>query len=145
MKSRITWLVQGDRNISFYHTSALVRRRRNCISCMKDSVGNWIQGKREIANYIRKWYSDLFTSSHSYAFRFAWNPPFWNNCLNEVEAENLVRQVSNDDITDGLWSLRLSKLPVLMALMPGFFIAFGYWLVTLCERKWRVYLPRGGF
>lgn len=40
IKSRITWLVEGDKNIGFYHTSALVRRRRNCISCIKDRVGN---------------------------------------------------------------------------------------------------------
>ena len=54
MKSRITWLVQGDRNTSFYHTSALVRRRRNRISCLKDSVGNWIQGEGEIAIILEK-------------------------------------------------------------------------------------------
>ena len=69
MKSRITWLVEGDRNTSFYHTSALVCRRRNHIPCMKDSVGNWIQGEREIAIYIRKGYSDLFITSHRFAFR----------------------------------------------------------------------------
>ena len=43
MKSRITWLVEGDRNTSFYHSSALVCRRRNCITRMKDRAGNWIQ------------------------------------------------------------------------------------------------------
>lgn len=36
MKARITWLVEGDRNTSFFHTSAIVRRRRNHISCIKD-------------------------------------------------------------------------------------------------------------
>ena len=71
MKSQITWLVEGDRNTNFYHISTLVCRRRNRISSMKDSVGNWIQGEREIADFIRKGYSDLFTSSHSYAFKSA--------------------------------------------------------------------------
>nr|POF23119.1 putative ribonuclease h protein [Quercus suber] len=71
---------------------------------MKDSVGNWVQGEREIADYIRKGYAELFTSSQCYAFRSAWNLPFWNNCLNEVEAKNLIRPVSSDDITTGLWN-----------------------------------------
>ena len=32
MKSRITWLVEGDRNTSFFYTSVLVHRRRNRIT-----------------------------------------------------------------------------------------------------------------
>lgn len=31
MKARILWLVKEDRNTSFYHTSALVRRKYNHI------------------------------------------------------------------------------------------------------------------
>ena len=53
LKSWITWLVKGDRNTGFYHTLALVRRRRNRISCIKDRVGNWIHEEREIVGYIR--------------------------------------------------------------------------------------------
>ncbi|XP_023878931.2 uncharacterized protein LOC111991384 [Quercus suber] len=124
MKSRITWLVEGDRNTSFYHTLALVHRRRNHISYMKDSVGNWVQGEREIADYIRKGYAELFTSSQCYAFRSAWNLPFWNNCLNEVEAKNLIRPVSSDDITTGLWLFKAFKAPDLDGLHAGFFHRF---------------------
>ena len=36
MQSHITWLVEGDRNTAFYHTSALVRQSRNRITCLKD-------------------------------------------------------------------------------------------------------------
>ena len=54
MKSHITWLVEGDKNTSFYHTLALVCRRRNRISCLKESVGNWIQGEGEIAIILEK-------------------------------------------------------------------------------------------
>lgn len=53
LKSRITWLVEGDRNTGFYHTSSLVRRRRNHISCIKDRVGNCNHDDRDVADYIR--------------------------------------------------------------------------------------------
>lgn len=49
MKARILWLVEGDKNTFFYNTLALVRRRRNHILCMKDMMGNWLNGERDIA------------------------------------------------------------------------------------------------
>ncbi|KAK7816281.1 hypothetical protein CFP56_044172 [Quercus suber] len=54
MKAHILWLVEGDRSTSFFHTSALVRKRRNHILYMQDSMGNWLDGDREIADFIRK-------------------------------------------------------------------------------------------
>lgn len=52
MKSRITFLIEEDRNTSFYHTSTFVWRRRNHITGMKDRVGNWLSGDQEIAQHI---------------------------------------------------------------------------------------------
>ena len=42
LKSRINWMVVGDRNTSFYHVSALARRKRNTISMVKNEVGDWL-------------------------------------------------------------------------------------------------------
>nr|POF11678.1 putative ribonuclease h protein [Quercus suber] len=83
MKALILWLVEGDRNTSFYHTSALVRRKRNRILCLKDRMGNWLNGEREIADFIRQGFSDLFTSEHFSAPLAEWDPPAWNNHLSE--------------------------------------------------------------
>ena len=49
IKLHITWLVKGDRNTTFYHTSTLVRRSRNRITCLKDHMGNWLNEERDIA------------------------------------------------------------------------------------------------
>ena len=38
LKSRLNWMVFGDRNTSFYHMSAIVRRKRNKIQAIKNSV-----------------------------------------------------------------------------------------------------------
>lgn len=53
IKSRIAWVVEGDRNTAFFHNSALIRRRRNHISFMKDNMDNWLNGDHEIANFIK--------------------------------------------------------------------------------------------
>ena len=36
MKSRLNWLVLGERNTSFFHTSVINRRRRNRITSLRD-------------------------------------------------------------------------------------------------------------
>ena len=54
LKSRMNWKVLGDRNTSssFFHVSTIVRRRRNRISCLKNSVGEWIQEKTQIMSFV---------------------------------------------------------------------------------------------
>ena len=54
MKSRISWVVECDRNTTFFHNLALIRRRRNHISSMKDSMDNWLNGDHEIVDFIKQ-------------------------------------------------------------------------------------------
>ena len=74
MKSHITWLVEGDRNIGFYHTSALVHRSKNRINCLKDNMGNWLTEESDIADYIRTGFASLFMTSHNSLLLSLWNP-----------------------------------------------------------------------
>jgi len=37
---------------------------------MKNNVGDWLYDKREVMNYIRKSFMELYTTSHSQA---SWN------------------------------------------------------------------------
>ncbi|XP_050242062.1 uncharacterized protein LOC126691020 [Quercus robur] len=39
LKSRVNWMIQGDRNTAFYHVSTLVRRKRNQILAIKNPWG----------------------------------------------------------------------------------------------------------
>lgn len=52
LKSRVSWMVQGDRNTAFYHVSILVRRNRNCITAIKNSVVDWINEEEEVMEFI---------------------------------------------------------------------------------------------
>ena len=62
MKARISRLVEGDRNTTFFHASTLVRCRLICIFGMKDRMGNWLKGDREIVDYIHNGFLDLFST-----------------------------------------------------------------------------------
>ena len=45
LKSCINWAANGDRNTAFFHVSTLVRRHRNKIRSIKNSVGEWIMNE----------------------------------------------------------------------------------------------------
>ncbi|XP_050259946.1 uncharacterized protein LOC126705028 [Quercus robur] len=131
MKVRILWLVEGDRNTFFYHTSTLVHCKRNRILCMKDRMGNWLNGEREIAGFIRQGFLDLFTSGHTSAPLAAWDPPAWNNHLNDEALGILESPVTNKEISEGLWALKPFKAPGPDGLHAGFFHHFCLVVVNL--------------
>jgi len=95
---------------------------------LKDWVGNWIQGDREIVEFIKNGYAELFSSSHTYSILSKWNPPCWPNYLNEEEIANLSLPISNEDIKTSLWSLKAFKAPGPDGLHAGFFQRF--WLLV---------------
>lgn len=41
-KSRTIWLREGDRNTKFFHARTKLRRARNRITKLLDSMGNWV-------------------------------------------------------------------------------------------------------
>ena len=52
LKSRLNWAAYGDSNTSFFHVSMLVRRHRNKIRMLKNSVGEWITNEEGVKEYI---------------------------------------------------------------------------------------------
>ena len=52
LKSMVNWMIQGDRNTSFYHMSTLTRRKRNHIASVKDERGEWITNEREVMEFF---------------------------------------------------------------------------------------------
>ncbi|CAN1123584.1 Transposon TX1 uncharacterized 149 kDa protein [Linum perenne] len=51
----------GDRNSRFFHQSAIQRRKRNTISCLKVENDTWVDEPDEVKNYIKGFYQHLFT------------------------------------------------------------------------------------
>ena len=128
MKARLSWTVEGDRNISFFHTLALVRRRWHHITNMKDRRGDWLNGERDIVEFIRQSFIDLFTTSRTSVHACEWQHPFWHCELKDVDKSILERQISDREIFDALFSLKPYKAPSVDGLHAGFFQWF--WLVV---------------
>ena len=62
LKSRVNWMIQGDRNTAFYHVSTLVRRKRNKILAIKYLVGEWIYQEEDVKEFMKNGYSDIYTT-----------------------------------------------------------------------------------
>ena len=114
-------MIQGDRNTNFYHVSTLVRRKRNQILAIKNSVGDWIHEENEIKEFIRAGFMDTFTSSFTSVPWLASVPSQWQAMLSDEEKISISGAVSEDEIKAALWSLKAFKSPGLDGLHAGFF------------------------
>lgn len=96
LKSKINWMILGDRNTSFYHISILVRRKRNRITVVKNNMGDLLYEERDVLEYIRKGFEDHFSSSMICSERY---PPIasqWQVTLSKEECEALNHEVTMD-------------------------------------------------
>ena len=62
MKFRLNLLVLGECNTTFFHASVINRRRRNRITRVRDNVGNLIDEEKDVADHIKNWYVNWYTT-----------------------------------------------------------------------------------
>lgn len=121
IKSRYNWAILGDRNTSFFHTSTIVRRKRNRIDKIIDSSVNWVHEANEVADVVREGFLKLFCTEKSSALRNLWEIPSWSNVLSEEALDSLNHPISPEEIRDALWSIKPFKALGLDGLHAGFY------------------------
>ncbi|CAA7025018.1 unnamed protein product [Microthlaspi erraticum] len=60
-KSREKWVSLGDRNTRYYHTTTVVRIRRNRIETLRDDEGAWITQPRDLERLAAEYYRRLYS------------------------------------------------------------------------------------
>ncbi|KAI9086687.1 hypothetical protein K1719_031281 [Acacia pycnantha] len=60
-KSSSEWICLGDRNTHYYHLKALIRRRRNRISQLKNHDGLWLTNDECQAAHVRQFFKELYS------------------------------------------------------------------------------------
>ncbi|KAG7534372.1 Endonuclease/exonuclease/phosphatase superfamily [Arabidopsis thaliana x Arabidopsis arenosa] len=60
-KSREKVIVAGDRNTRFFHTSTIIRRRRNKIEMLKNDDGRWVSDSQELESLAVNYYKRLYS------------------------------------------------------------------------------------
>jgi hypothetical protein len=62
-KSREPWLTCKDLNKKFFHTSTIIKRRRNAIDFLRLPSGVWSSEQQEIGNCFTSHFQSVFNSS----------------------------------------------------------------------------------
>lgn len=60
-KSREKWVALGDRNTQYFHTSTIIRRRRNKIEMLKDDEGLWVLEHQRLEKLAVEYYTQLYS------------------------------------------------------------------------------------
>ena len=123
LKSKINWMILGDRNTSFYHILALARRKWNLITAIKNDAREWLIEEREVANHIREGFVNIYTTSQEVVYSLQWQPK-----LSREEKDSISQMVTKEEVRAALWSLKAFKAPGLDGLHASVFQRF--WLVV---------------
>ena len=59
-RSRVCWLTEGDKNITFFHRSAFYRKRRNTINRLEGEGGRVFKDQEEMGRHVVEYYSKVY-------------------------------------------------------------------------------------
>jgi hypothetical protein len=63
-RSRVMWLMEGDKNTKFFHEKANQRRKKNEASKFMDACGVWWSTDDHVGRILIDYFSDIFSSSN---------------------------------------------------------------------------------
>jgi hypothetical protein len=108
-KSREVWLTCKDLNTRFFHTSTIIKRRRNAIDFLKLPSGIWSSERQTIGSCFITHFKDLFSSSA---------PPLdddlmslFDPCISPEDNNSLCVIPSEQEIFSVLNSMGSTKAP----------------------------------
>ncbi|XP_020420289.1 uncharacterized protein LOC109949309 [Prunus persica] len=108
-KSRIIWLQDGDRNTKFFHTTTIIRRRRNKIERLKNANGIWIEEANSLKILAVDHFSNLFstTSLGDYVIDL----PNLSRPVDVVNLHGLVQPINMTEVKTSLFNIGGLKAP----------------------------------
>lgn len=71
-RSRIEWLVAGDKNTKYFHQRASMRRRKNLIKCLTRLDGSVTSNQTEMENLAWEFYENIFSSEGYTTWNKSW-------------------------------------------------------------------------
>ncbi|XP_057985408.1 uncharacterized protein LOC131170376 [Hevea brasiliensis] len=108
-KSRVNWLLYGDKDTHFFHSSTISRRQRNQICKIKTRQGEWIQNGDSIIQEAYSFFQSLYEANP-----ISPSDDILQQIPKVVSAEmnlELCRPVSEEEVKSVVFSLEAYKAP----------------------------------
>ena len=121
--SRKNWLVQGDRNTSFFQHQARLHKNRKTVIQLKDSCGVWINDPVSISQVFVEDFTRRFKSSHPSGRELS--PLGLPHLISDMDNQNLIKMPTLEDVHTALFSMDSNKTPGPDGFGAGFFKT--YW------------------
>ncbi|GKB09556.1 zinc knuckle CX2CX4HX4C containing protein [Tanacetum coccineum] len=107
-KAKIQWLKEGDSNSSYFHKVVKSRVSRNRIDVVTSSDGTVFENDLVHDAFVKHY--ELFLGQVGETSEFCTDNLF-KTCLNDQEALEMVRDVTDKEIKDALFSIGDDKSP----------------------------------
>lgn len=62
-KARVNWLEHGDKNTRYFHTSTMIKRKRNIIEMLSRDDGSMVTDVEQLKSMVVEFFTKLYTSS----------------------------------------------------------------------------------
>lgn len=119
-KSREKWIELGDRNTKYFHTSTIIRRRRNRIEMLKNNDGAWISDPTELENLAVGYYQRLYSMEDIDHEMEVLSPAGFVD-LSRAEVTELSKPFSSRDVEESVRSMGKLKAPGPDGYQPIFY------------------------
>ncbi|KAL6181023.1 hypothetical protein ACLB2K_047681 [Fragaria x ananassa] len=120
-RAKVTWLRDGDRNISFFHRKASNRKRKNTLKGLYDVNGEWVEDDEGVAQVVSSYFQHMFTAENVDIEAMETTLAALTPCVTASMNEELCAPYSQDEIKCALFQVYPTKSPGPDAMPPLFF------------------------
>lgn len=107
-KSREKYIAFSDRNTRYFHTSTVIRRRRNMIKALKDDEGQWVLSQPELELLAIGYYKKLY-SMEDVELAVELLPTEGFTVLNREKTKLLEKKIMPTDVDTAIQSPHLGS------------------------------------
>nr|GEV97789.1 putative reverse transcriptase domain, reverse transcriptase zinc-binding domain protein [Tanacetum cinerariifolium] len=107
-KSKIQWLKEGDANSAYFHKAVKSHVSRSRIDTVTNSEGVVFDNNTVYVAFVKHYEMFLSQEGETSNFNYA---NLFNVRLNDQEAQNMVCEISNQEVKDAIFSIGDDKSP----------------------------------